>query len=95
MILYLVRNNGKGSIKEIARLLYIFEYKHSIQHYEIIAEKFTGRLLEEYNIVYKEDENYILNTWPLNEDEINDIVLKCSSVANGFFKNIKTKEKVS
>jgi len=95
MILYLVRNEGQGTTKEIARLLYIFDYKHSLEHYETIVEKFTGVMLEEYNIVYKEDDSFKLHTWPLNDDEINDIVLKCSGVANGFFKNLKTKERVS
>jgi hypothetical protein len=95
MILYLVRNDGEGTIKAISRLLYIFEYKHSLEHYETIVEKFTGVMLEEYNIVKRDDNIYKLHTWPLNEDEINDIVLECSKVANGFFKNLQAKERVS
>ena len=95
MLLYLVRNNGEGSVKEISRLLYIFDYRHSLEHYETIVEKFTGVLLQEYNIVHREDDRFKLITWPLQESEINDIVKRCSNVANGFFSNIKTSTAVS
>ncbi len=89
MILYLVRNDGEGSIEQIARLLYIFEHKHSLEHYETVVEKFTGRLLEDYNLVYREEDRFILRTWPLNSDEISDITYRCSKVSNGFFTNLE------
>ena len=87
MVLFLVRNDGWGTKEQIARLIYIFDYKKELSHYETIVEKFSGVLLEEYNIVTKEDDIYRLRTWPLSTEQINDIVLRCSEVANGFFSN--------
>ncbi len=85
MILFLVRNDGWGTKEQIARLIYIFDYKHDLHYYETIVEKFAAVLLEEYNIIHKEKQKYQLHTWPLKEHEIHDIVLHCSRVANGFF----------
>jgi len=87
MILFLVRNDGWGTKEQIARLIYIFDYKHELAYYETIVEKFSAVLLENYNIVVKEEEKYILRTWPLSDSEINDIVARCSRVANGFFSS--------
>ncbi len=87
MILFLVRNDGWGSKEQIARLIYIFDYKRELSHYEAIVEKFSGVLLEEYNIATKEEDIYRLRTWPLSKEEINDITLLCTKVANGFFSN--------
>lgn len=87
MILFLVRNDGWGTKEQIARLIYIFDYKHELAYYETIVEKFSAVLLEDYNIVIKEDEKYMLRTWPLSDSEINDIVARCSRVANGFFSS--------
>ena len=100
MILFLVRNEGWGTKEQIARLIYIFDYKHDLKYYETIVEKFSAVLLEDYNIVKYEDEKYILRTWPLNDAQINDIVKRCSRVANGFFSATSatqalTKEKES
>jgi len=89
MILYLVKNDGQGEKEDIAKLIYIFDYQHSISHYETIVEKFTSVLLDEYHIIEKSGEHYSLRTWPLNQDEINDIIRICSKVSNGFFKNLK------
>ena len=87
MILFLVRNNGWGTKEQIARLIYIFDYKKDLAHYEAIVEKFSAVLLEEYNIITKEDDKYKLRTWPLSTEQINDITLSCSKIANGFFSN--------
>jgi len=100
MILFLVRNDGWGTKEQIARLIYIFDYKHDLAYYETIVEKFSAVMLEDYNIIKHEDEKYILHTWPLSEAEINDIVKRCSRVANGFFSatpatQALTKEKES
>ena len=85
MLLYLVRNNGKGTIEEISRLIYIFDHKQELAYYDTIVEKFAGVLLEEYNIIHKEEDTYTLHTWPLSSEEIHAITLACSKKANGFF----------
>lgn len=87
MILFLVRNDGWGTKEQIARLIYIFDYKQDLPYYETIVEKFSAVLLEDYNIITKEKNKYILRTWPLSDSEINDIVARCSRVANGFFSS--------
>ena len=87
MILYLIKNDGWGTKEQIARLIYIFEYKHDLKHYETIVEKFASVILEDYSIIKKEDEIYKLRTWPLNHKEINDITRQCLKVSNGFFSN--------
>jgi len=85
MIVFLVKNDGWGTKEQIARLIYIFDYKQDLAYYETIVEKFSAVLLEEYNIVKKEEDRYTLRTWPLSDSEINDIVRHCSKVSNGFF----------
>jgi hypothetical protein len=95
MILFLIRNGGKGDTKEIAKLIYIFDYKHDIEHYEKIVENFSAVILEDYNLIYKEDNLYKLRTWPLNSDEIDNISLLCSKVSNGFFKNLQKSKALS
>jgi len=89
MILFLVKNNGWGTKEQIARLIYIFDYKHELAYYDTIVEKFAGVLLEDYNVLQKEEDIYRLRTWPLNTEEIEDIALTCSRVANGFFSATK------
>ncbi len=90
MILFLVKNDGWGTKEQIARLLYIFEYKHELEHYETIVDKFASVILEDYSIVTREDDIYKLRTWPLNSEEIKDISAQCLKVSNGFFTNIQT-----
>jgi len=93
MILFLVKNDGWGTKEQIARLIYIFEYKHELEHYETIVDKFASVILEDYSIIKKEDDIYKLRTWPLNQKEINNISKQCSAVANGFFSNLPSIEK--
>ncbi len=85
MILFLVKNSGWATKEQIARLIYIFDYKRDLAYYETIVEKFSAVLLQEYNIIIKEGEKYRLLTWPLSESEIERIVQHCSTMANGFF----------
>ncbi len=92
MILFLVKNGGWGTKEQIARLIYIFEYKHELEHYETIVDKFASVMLEDYNIIKKEDDFYELRTWPLNQKEIDKISKQCLVVANGFFSNLPTAE---
>ncbi len=93
MILFLVKNKGEGDTKQIARLIYIFDYKHELAYYESIVDKFAAVLLSEYNIITKEKESYKLLTWPLSDSQINDIIKRCSKVSNGFFSNIEAAKK--
>jgi len=88
MILFLIKNEGHGTIQEIARLLYIFDFRHDLEYYDTIVEKFAGVLLEEYNIVRREGRTYYLHTWPLNKNEIFAITKQCMEVSNGFFTNL-------
>lgn len=90
MILFLVKNGGWGTKEQIARLIYIFEYKHQLEHYETIVEKFASVILEDYNIITKEEDIYTLKTWPLTNEEIHDISAQCLKISNGFFTNIQT-----
>ncbi len=88
MILFLIKNEGEGTIQEIARLLYIFDFRYDLDHYDTIVEKFAGVLLEEYNIVRREKDRYFLQTWPLSENEIFSITKQCMEISNGFFTNL-------
>jgi hypothetical protein len=89
MILFLVKNDGWGTKEQISKLIYIFEYKHDLKHYEMIVEKFASSILEDYGIIKKEDDIYKLRTWPLNDKEIDLISKQCYSISNGFFSNLK------
>jgi hypothetical protein len=89
MILYLLKNDGIGSKEDIAKLLFIFDFRYSLKEYEVIVEKFASTLLEEYHLIEKTGNNYKLLTWPLKEDEINDIIKRCSKISNGFFTNLE------
>ena len=89
MIMFLIKNGGWGTKEQIARLIYIFEHKHDLKHYETIVEKFASVILEDYSIVVKEDSIYKITTWPLNEEEIDNISRECYRVSNGFFKNLQ------
>ncbi len=84
-ILFLVKNDGKGTKKEISRLAYIFDYKFDLEHYDTIIDKLVSTILEDYNIIKKDGESYTLTTWPLKEREIEEIVNLCAKVSNGFF----------
>jgi hypothetical protein len=90
MLTFLIKNDGWGTKEQIARLIYIFEYKHDLAHYETIVEKFASTILEEYNIVIKDDDIYKLREWSLTKEEINDLSIKCLKVSNGFFVNLPT-----
>jgi hypothetical protein len=88
MLTFLIKNGGWGTKEQIARLIYIFEYKHDLNHYETIVEKFASVILEEYNVIVREDDIYKLRTWPLTDDEIHDLSIQCIKVSNGFFSNL-------
>lgn len=87
-IVMMLKNSGSATIEEVARLLYIFEYKHSVKEYETIARSFSFVLLDEYGLVTKDEDKYKLNQWPLSDDEVNKLINLCYKVTDGFFKNL-------
>ncbi len=90
MILYLIKNRGTGSVEQISRLIYIFDFRHELPYYETIVRKFCAVILEEYNIVEEvSDGHYRLKTWPLSEHEIEEITRECMQISNGFFSHLK------
>jgi len=94
MILFLIKNDGWGTKEQIAKLIYIFEYKHNLAHYETIVDKFASVMLEDYSIIKREDDVYKLRTWPLNNNEINEITKQCLKVSNGFFSNLQNSDEM-
>jgi hypothetical protein len=92
MILYLIKNGGEGSVEQISRLIYIFDFKHDLNHYDTIVKNFCAVILQEYNIVEEVSEGrYRLITWPLSDKEIEEITKACILVSNGFFSHLRTK----
>ncbi len=91
MLTFLIKNGGWGTKEQVAKLIYIFEHKHDLDYYETIVDKFASVILEEYNIIIKEEEAYKLRTWPLTDDEIEDLSIQCLKVSNGFFRNLEKK----
>ena len=92
-ILLLLKNNYKATFKEVARLLYIFEYKHSLDKYELIVKNFVSVLLEEYSIAKVENENITLTINPIEEKQKEELILLCYKISNGFFKNLNSQKK--
>ena len=92
MVLFLVKNEGIGNVEEIAKLIYIFENRYDLNHYEKIVRDFASHILEDYNMITRENDTFKLNTWPLNNKEIENIVIECHKVSNGFFKNLHEKQ---
>jgi hypothetical protein len=88
MIVMLLKNGGKANKQEVARLIYILEFKHSLEEYEMIVENFSYTILSDYNLVVKEDERYHLTQWPLQEEEIDKLIALCYRSCDGFFKNL-------
>ncbi len=84
MILFLINNKGKGTKNQIAKLIYIFEHKKSVEEYEEIVEKMAAYILKEYGIV-EEKEEYHLTEWPLKNIEYQYILKKCMYSLDGFF----------
>lgn len=92
MILYLIKNGGEGTVEQISRLIYIFDFKHDLSYYDTIVKNFSAVILQEYNIVEEiSDGKYRLITWPLKEHEIEEITKACMIVSNGFFSHLRTK----
>ncbi|HIO90448.1 MAG TPA: hypothetical protein EYG69_01625 [Campylobacterales bacterium] len=87
-IVMMLKNGGSATVEEVARLLYIFEYKRSVKEYETIVKSFSFVLLDEYGLVTKDENNYSLKQWPLKEGEADKLVSICYEVTDGFFKNL-------
>ena len=91
----LLKNNGKATKEQIAKLIYIFENKHSLEKYEVIVESFVAVILDEYGLVTREDDLFILNTWPLEQKDIEELIRLCYKVSNGFFRNLESQKKAA
>jgi hypothetical protein len=89
----LLKNNGRATKKQIAKLIYIFENKHSLEKYEVIVESLVAVILSEYGLLTKENELFILNTWPLKSKDVEELIRLCYEVSNGFFRNFKSQKK--
>lgn len=90
MILYLVKNGGRGNVGQISRLIYIFDFKRDLCDYDMIVRKFCAVMLKEYNIVEEVAEGeYRLRTWPLSEREVEETVRACMQISNGFFSHLR------
>ena len=87
-LLLLLKNGGEATVTQIAKLIYIFENKHSVQKYETIVENLVSTILEEYSLVRRDGELFILNSWPLEEKDIQKLIRLCYEVSNGFFRNL-------
>jgi len=95
MILYLIKNDGKGHLSQISRLLYIFDFKHELSHYDTIVRNFSAVMLKEYNIIEEPEKDfYRLKTWPLTPEEIEQITKECLVVSNGFFSHLREKQPI-
>jgi hypothetical protein len=87
-IIMLLKNGGSASIEQVAKLIYIFEYKYSIEEYKQIAKNLSFRILSEFSLVSRVDDHYVLNQWPIDEKDIDKLILQCYQKSNGFFKNL-------
>ncbi len=92
-IFLLLKNGGKATTSEIAKLLYIFENKHSLEKYEMIVNNMVLIILQEYSLVSVENDTVILNSWPIEKDDIEKLIKMCYKVANGFFRNLPIQQK--
>ena len=84
-ILFLIKNNGKGTKNQIAKLIYIFEYKKSVEEYEKIVENMSAYILKKYDIIEEKNGEYHLKEFPLEKREYEKILKKCMYSLNGFF----------
>ena len=92
-IVLLLKNNGKATVKQIARLIYIFENKYSLEQYETIVKNLVAVILSEYSLITVQDDTFILNVWPIKKDEVDELIKLCYQVSKGFFKNLPSQAK--
>jgi len=88
----LLKNDGHATIKEIARLLYIFENKHTLDKYELIVKNFVIIMLNDYSLIRKKDDTIYLNTWPISEEEKDSLIRLAYKISNGFFRNLNSQK---
>jgi hypothetical protein len=94
-LLLLLKNNGKATKEQIAKLIYIFENKHSLEKYETIVENFVYVMLSEYSLIRRDGDSYILNEWPLKQKDVEELIRMCYEVSNGFFRNLDSQKKAA
>ena len=89
-IFFLIKNGGEGSAGQIARLLYIFDFKHEVEAYETIVRRFSTAVMKEYDIIEEPRPGYYrLKTWPLTQEQIEAVTKVCMHLSNGFFTNLE------
>jgi len=88
----LLKNDGHATIKEIARLIYIFENKHDLEKYELLVKNFVIVMLNDYSLIRKKDDTIFLNTWPISEEEKNYLIQLTFKISNGFFRNLDSQK---
>jgi hypothetical protein len=91
-LLLLLKNDGKATKEQIAKLIYIFEHKHSLEKYEVIVESFIYVMLSEYSLIRREEDSFILNSWPIDKKDIENLIRMCYEVSNGFFRNLESQK---
>ena len=94
-IVLLLKNNGVATFEQVAKLIYIFEYKYSLEDYKIIVKNFVSTMLEEYsiaNIDYK-NEKIILNLKNIKDEEKEELISISYKISKGFFRNLNSQEK--
>ena len=94
-IVLLLKNNGEATFEQLARLIYIFEYKHSVEEYLTIVKNFVSVILQEYSIAQIDGNKIILDIKSISKQEKNELLMLSYKVSNGFFKNLKSQEEVS
>jgi len=94
-LLLLLKNGGEATVTQIAKLIYIFENKHSIEKYEMIVKNLVSTILEEYSLIRREDDIFILNSWPIEDKDIQNLIRLCYDVSNGFFRNLPSQKKAA
>jgi len=91
-IFFLLKSNGEATIEQISKLIYIFENKHDLEKYKMLVENFVIVMLNDYSLIRKKDDTIKLNTWPLNQEEIDSLIHLTYKISNGFFRNLESKK---
>jgi len=94
-LLLLLKNDGQATKEQIAKLIYIFENKHSLEKYELIVESFVSVMLTEYSLIKRDGDLFILNQWPLDQKDVEKLIRMCFEVSNGFFRNLGNQKKAA
>ncbi len=93
-ILFLIHNNARASINQIAKLIYIFEHKKSVKEYEEIVKKMVQKILAEYEIIEVRRYGFKLKKWPIEKEKFEKIRKICMYSLNGFFMPVTKSDEI-